>query len=287
MNPQRVPKRALAVVLALAFAAALAGAHETWILPSTMRVATGHPVTLSLTSGMAFPADDFAIDPKRIARAEIRLNGKLEQLRGGRTRPTALRYTWIPRTPGIATIAVELAPKTLMLQPKLIEEYFQEIHAGPSIRAQWDSIPKPKQWRESYIKHATSFVRVGAPRGDSSWASPLGLGLEIVPERDPTVLVEGDALPVRVLRRGAPLPGLPLALGAKVSQPNRSSRRIERATHPSRCRERDGGFCSAPISGAQRSPDSNGGVTSLLRRLVCARSHEILSSGDDDAPATR
>jgi Domain of unknown function (DUF4198) len=76
-----------------------------------------------------------------------------------------------------------------------------------SIRAQWDSIPKPKQWRESYIKHATSFVRVGAPRGDSSWASPLGLGLEIDPERDPTVLVEGDALPVRVLRR-AKEPGL-------------------------------------------------------------------------------
>lgn len=209
VHPRHVPKSkgALAVVLALVFAATLAGAHETWILPSTMRVATGHPVTLSLTSGMAFPADDFAIDPKRIAHAEIRLNGKLEQLRGARTRPTALRYTWTPRAPGVATIAVELAPKTLTLAPRLIEEYFQEIHAGPSIRAQWDSIPKPRRWRESYIKHATSFVRVGAPKGDSSWASPVGLGLEIVPERDPTSLVEGDALPVRVLRGGAPLPG--------------------------------------------------------------------------------
>lgn len=215
MHSPHVPKgkSALAVAIALVCAAALASAHETWILPSTMRVATGHPVTLSLTSGMSFPADSFAIDPKRVSRAEIRLNGKLEQLRGGRSRPTALRYTWIPRAPGIATIAVELGSKTLVLQPKLIEEYFQEIHAGPSIRAQWDSIPKPKQWRESYIKHATSFVRVGAPRGDSSWASPLGLGLEIVPERDPTVLVEGDALPVRVLRRGAPLSGF--AVGAR------------------------------------------------------------------------
>lgn len=216
-HPRHVPKAkgALAVVLALVCAATLAGAHETWILPSTMRVATGHPVTLSLTSGMAFPADDFAIDPKRIARAEIRLNGKIEQLRGARTRATALRYSWTPRAPGVATIAVELAPKTLALPSKLIEEYFQEIHAGPSIRAQWDSIPRPKQWRESYIKHATSFVRVGAPRGrgDSSWASPVGLGLEIVPERDPTALVEGDALAVRVLRGGAPLSGF--AVGAR------------------------------------------------------------------------
>ena len=209
-------RKQIAVALtavALLSSATLVAAHETWLLPSSMRVPVGRTVALSLTSGMAFPADDFAIDPKRIARAEIRLNGKLEQLRGGRSRPTALRYTWIPRAAGVATIAVELAPKTLVLQSKLIEEYFQEIHAGPSIRAQWDSIPKPKQWRESYIKHATSFVRAGAPRGDSSWASPLGLGLEIVPERDPTVLVEGDALPVRVLRRGAPLSGF--AVGAR------------------------------------------------------------------------
>jgi hypothetical protein len=230
----------VAIVLALVCAAALAGAHETWILPSTMRVETGHPVTLSLTSGMAFPADDFAIDPKRIARAEIRLNGKLEQLRGGRRRPTALRYTWIPRVAGVATIDVELAPKTLALQPKLIEEYFQEIHAGPSIRAQWDSIPKPKQWRESYIKHATSFVRVGAPKGDSSWASPLGLGLEIVPEHDPTVLVAGDALPVRVLRRGAPLSGF--AVGARREGQSSESFVTTDAT----------GRASVPLPGAGR-----------------------------------
>jgi uncharacterized GH25 family protein len=206
-------KTALWGVLALVCVAALAGAHETWILPSTMRVATGHPVTLSLTSGMAFPADSFAIDPKRIARAEIRLNGKLQPLRGGRTRATALRYIWTPREQGVATIAVELVPKTLTLAPNLVEEYFQEIHAGPSLRAKWDSVPKPRKWRESYVKHATSFVLVGAPQRDSSWASPIGLGLEIVPERDPTALVAGDALPVRVLLHGSPLPGF--AVGAR------------------------------------------------------------------------
>ena len=211
MSGKRIAVALTAV--ALFGSATLVAAHDTWLLPSSMRVPVGRTVALSLTSGMAFPADDFAIDPKRIARAEIRLNGKVEQLRGGRSRPTSLRYTWTPRAPGVATIAVELAPKTLTLEPKLIEEYFQEIHAGPSIRAQWDSIPMPKQWRESYVKHATSFVRVGAPKGDSSWALPVGLGLEIIPERDPTALVAGDVLPVRVLLHGAPLPGI--AVGAR------------------------------------------------------------------------
>jgi hypothetical protein len=72
--------------------------------------------------------------------------------------------------------------------------------------------------------------------------------------------------------------GLPLAPGVKVSRANHSSRRMRRAGHPSACLEWDGGFCSAPICGAQRSPDSNGGAISLLRRLVCARSREDLSA---------
>src|SRR5476649_2478891 len=58
---------------------------------------------------------------------------------------------------------------------------------------------------------------------------------------------------------------------------------MQRAGHPSRCRERDGGFCSAPISVAQRSPDLNGGVISLLRRLVCAPSGEIRNDSSEVA----
>jgi uncharacterized GH25 family protein len=45
---------------------------------------------------------------------------------------------------------------------------------------------------------------------ERAWAEPLGLALEIVPERDPTTLRVGDALPVRVLRGGQPLAGFAL-----------------------------------------------------------------------------
>lgn len=51
-----------------------------------------------------------------------------------------------------------------------------------------------------------TFVRVGDPKADRSWAEPVGMGLEIVPETDPTTLHEGDELPVRVLKNGAPYP---------------------------------------------------------------------------------
>ena len=195
---------ALAAVLLLSSAAALL-AHDTWLLPAALRVPAGRPVRLSLTSGVAFPADDFAILPSRIVRADVRLAGGRSALSAPRSSARATLYEWTPATEGVATIAVALAPKVLTLAPDKIEEYLTEIDAGPAVRAAWAAIPAPKRWRESYSKHAKTFVRVGNPPSrDSSWARPMDLGLEFVPQRDPTTLQVGDTLPLLVLRHGVP-----------------------------------------------------------------------------------
>jgi uncharacterized GH25 family protein len=201
---------ALVAVIALIAGAGLAAAHETWVLPASMRVPVKKPVALDLTSGITFPAEESTIDPKRVVKASARLGGTIEEIQRRIVRPKSLRFVWTPLVDGIGTIAIELAPHTLLLDPKLIDEYYAEIHASPAIRAQWDSIAAPKQWRESYMKHATSFLRVGSPVNDTSWAIPLGLGLEIVPEHDPTDLAAGESLRVLVLRRGVPFGGFPI-----------------------------------------------------------------------------
>lgn len=213
-RPRRSARRrsiAIGVVGLLLVVASSALAHDTWLLPSSLRVRVGQRITLSLTSGMAFPADDFAIQPARITRADARLAGHTAALVDARRAPRALRYTWTPTKPGVATLAVELAPKTLTLTADKVAEYLDEIDASPALRAEWARMPAPRRWRESYTKHATTFVRVGDPQLDSSWARPMELGLEIVPERDPTTLVAGDTLVVRVLRRARPLGGFVVA----------------------------------------------------------------------------
>ena len=201
----------LSVLACLVFAADLA-AHDTWLLPDSLRVPVGRHVVLSLTSGEAFPADDFAIDPRRVRTATVRLAGAKATLAPPRTSPMSLRYEWTPRSPGIAGLAVELASKTLTLTPEKVEEYFKDINASMAVRAAWDSVPRPRQWRESYTKHAASFVRVGNPRADSSWSVPLGMEFEIVPEVDPTSLRAGQTLRVRVLRNGTPRANLEVGL---------------------------------------------------------------------------
>jgi len=217
---KRRTRTALFLLALVCFAGVLA-AHETWILPASMRVPVGRPVEFSLTSGMTFPSDQIPVAPERVERSEVRLSNEIEPLSRPRSAPRALRYVWTPRVPGVATIAIELAPRSLELKPAEVKEYFDEIHAGPAIIAQWDSVPKPRRWRESYTKHATSYVRVGGAGPDSSWKSAMGLGLEIIPERNPTAITAGEKLPVRVLLNGSPLAGF--SIGARHEGRSRSA----------------------------------------------------------------
>ena len=68
-------KRAFSATL-LALCPAVVGpafAHDTWMTPERGSVSPGTALTLDMTSGMAFPALDHAIDPDRIERAFCRL----------------------------------------------------------------------------------------------------------------------------------------------------------------------------------------------------------------------
>lgn len=209
---RRLPIGAIAALAAVLLIVSAASAHDTWLIADSGLVAVGQPVILSLTSGDAFPQDDFAIDPRRVKRAVVRLGDSTRALSKPRPAAQALRYEWIPGTEGTAAAGVDLAPKILVLEPGKIEEYLREIDATPQVRAEWAALGGKRKWVESYSKHAKTFIRVGRPLEDLSSTRPLGLGLELVPERDPTALDAGQTLTVLVLHRGRPLAGF--AVGA-------------------------------------------------------------------------
>jgi hypothetical protein len=205
------PKTLSLVLLGIAAALPVL-AHDTWLLPARASVPPGTEVALDLTSSMAFPALDYAIKADRVGRALCRLAGKTTPIATRKTGPHSLQLRAKLAAPGVATLAVVLAPKSIDLKPAEVAEYLDEIGASAAIREAWAGMKEPKRWHEVYTKHAKTFVRVGEPASDRSWAEPLGLGLEIVPEKDPTTLAAGDELPVRILRKGTPLPGFPVGL---------------------------------------------------------------------------
>jgi len=198
--------------IGLAAALVVGRAHDTWLQPERFAATPGATFLADLSSADGFGEFQTAIKPDRVAKMIGRLGGADLPLGPGAATEKTLRFPVTVTRPGVAVMGVELKPRLLELEPDKIETYFREIHAGEELREVWAAVPEPRRWRESYVKNAKAFVRVGEPpAGDRTWAEPLGLALEILPERDPTTLREGDALPVRVLRGGKPLADFVLA----------------------------------------------------------------------------
>ena len=186
-----------------------AWAHDTWLIPDRFEVAPKTSATLDLTSGMAFPALEVGPKRERVEEAKCRLAGRTIDISDISAGPKSLVFKTELLEASIATLWVKLPPKSIELKPEQVQEYIDEIDAPASLRKQWATM-EPKRWRELYTKHPKTFVRVGDSTGDRSWAEPVGMAVEIVPEKDPTALREGDELPVRVFKNGAPSPDFSL-----------------------------------------------------------------------------
>ena len=195
----------LPIFSAMAFAAIVtsARAHDTWLIPDRFEVTPKAIVTLDLTSGMAFPKLETGPKRERVQNAPCRLAGRTFEMTDISAGPNSLRLKLELAEAGVATFWVKLPPKSIELKPAEVQEYLDEIDAPASLRKQWAEM-EPKRWRELYTKHPKTFVRVGDPKADRSWAEPVGMAFEIVPEKDPTTLHEGDEIVVRVLKNDAP-----------------------------------------------------------------------------------
>lgn len=208
-----------------------AAAHDTWLQPHRATVLPGTIAQIDLTSGDRFAAADTAIKADRIDVARARLKGKTIDITQRAPEKKVLELRVALSDPGVATLWLSLAPKSIELNQKQVRHYLDEIDAPALLAQAWFAGKGSKPWREVYTKHAKTFVRVGRHGGskaDTSWSQPVGLALEIVPEKDPTTLRAGDEFPVRVLKNGAPLSDFSLGI-VRESKTNRAFKKTDAA----------------------------------------------------------
>jgi len=205
-----------------------AHAHETWLLPSGPALA-GRPLTLQLTSSMAFPKLDYALQPARVPAANLRLSGVTTELKLIKRGAHALDIKATPASPGVATAWVALPEKFISLSAAKVGEYFDEIDAQAEIREAWKKQPSPKQWREFYRKSAKAVFVVKAAGGetavaasDNSWREPVGEDLELIPLTHLATFASGNAFVISVMRNGQPVPQFSLSLARHGAKPART-----------------------------------------------------------------
>lgn len=203
-----------AAVLLLVLGATRASAHDTWLLPANFHLERGTVLRLDLTSAMDFPKAETPVKAERLTEAKLRLAGATLVLDAA-AEAKVLALTARVAGQGVATAWVATRERSLQLTPEQVAHYLDEIGAAGTIGEEWKKSGQ-KLWRETYVKRAKSFVRVG-DAADSSWKEPVGLDLEILPASDPTALSVGDTLSLRLLWRGQPLSEL--AVGAVAAAP--------------------------------------------------------------------
>jgi uncharacterized GH25 family protein len=185
------------------FAASAVG-HDTWLIADQTKTTPNTMITLDLTSGMAFPALDVAPKRERVGNASCRLAGRIFEISDISAGEKSLQFKTKLLAEGIATFWIKLPQRTIELKPEQVKEYLDEVSAPDALRQEWNKMKEPRRWRESYTKHPKTFVRVGNPASDQSWNEPVGMFLEVIPEKNPTALRARDDFPVRVLKNGKP-----------------------------------------------------------------------------------
>lgn len=201
------PTSAACVVAGMLAFAAPATAHDTWIVPQRA-VITDHLTMFVVTSGAAFPAVEYGPRTNRMADGGWRVGTLTGPFTGRAADDSTLTLAAVPRGEGTAVAWVALHPKDIDLDDDEVAHYLEEIGAGADVRAAWAGAGPDRVWHEVYTKCAKTFVRTGGIGDDASCLPPVGLELELVPDRDPTGLAVGDTVTIRVLKAGAGLPGI-------------------------------------------------------------------------------
>ncbi|MGR4864933.1 DUF4198 domain-containing protein [Caulobacter sp. LARHSG274] len=203
--------RTVLTALALvSLTAAPAAAHDFWVQPQTYWPGPGATTSLSLQVGHAGERQRSAIRRARITSAFVQApDGRRldlgEALHPGGADDGDLRLT----APGLHVLALETDTRAQSHQPAArFNAYLVDEGLTPAIEARRRLGRTGVDGAERYGRISKALIQVGPvdPAAQRQALQPLGLALEIVPERSPYAGHAAD-LPVRVFYQGRPLAG--------------------------------------------------------------------------------
>jgi uncharacterized GH25 family protein len=228
---------ALAAVVTLVASVSPLRAHDFWIEPSSWAPAAGSPLALRLRVGEAFAGEPLPRDPSHAARfAAVGASGEQPVPGAAGSDPAG----YLVAAPGAHVVVYGSHATETRLEPAafrryLIEEGLDHVRAELERRGEGE-----RPVRERFSRCAKALLRVGGREGRGAGAElftrPVGLRLELVPDRDPTgsgpslpgptIPDATRPLPVRLLYGGEPLAG---ALVVAVAE-ERPSARVQART---------------------------------------------------------
>ena len=194
---------------ALALIAATASAHDFWVQPQVFGAAPGVPIPFTIQVGHGTFRQRWGAAIERVVRFDdIGPAGRVDrravlQAPGG-AQDGLLTFT----TPGTHVIVLETTLAASELPSIRFNDYAKVEGLTPALAQRERLKLTDSPGRELYSRRAKVLVQVG-PVGTAQpqVTRPVGLTLEIVPQRNPYTLGPSEPLPVQILYQGKPLAG--------------------------------------------------------------------------------
>jgi uncharacterized GH25 family protein len=190
----------------------LAGAHDFWIQPNNYWVQPQSVTPLTLQVGHGPFRQRSPIPRSRITRFNaISPGGRLVDLRerlhlAGAVEDADLQF----QEPGSYVLVLETDDRAQSHLPALrFNDYLKAEGLAPALEQRQRNHRMDAEGSENYSRHTKAIVQVGTLGSGSQVevTKPVGLPLEIVPEKSPYAMPRPPALPIRVLYQGEPLAG--------------------------------------------------------------------------------
>jgi hypothetical protein len=191
--------KSAAITVALALAAPVAAAHDTWFEPLPGS-------SLALGTGNRFPVMELAVDDKYFARRGcVAADGKARALEKLRFTDTT---TLLRPQGGAATCFVQLDAFDVELPPDKVDIYFKEIRPSDAAIAAWEQLrARGLPFKERYVKSARVDLSDAA-----GVANPVGMTMDALRLAPVGALTVGTEAVFEVLRDGQPLAGFNVEL---------------------------------------------------------------------------
>jgi len=211
VRTRRLPG-AFTLALLLACSGSPVHAHDFWVQPSTYLVPAGTIIPMTLQVGHGTARQRSPIPLRRIARfdalapdgAKTDLKGRLHLGSASEDGHFALQK------PGAHVIVLQTDNRAQTHLPSLrFNDYLKAEGLTPALYQRTRLHRMDRDGSENYSRCAKSIVQVGL-RGAGSQRQvtrPVGLPLEIVPDRSPYAVPGSATFPVHVLYMGRPLAG--------------------------------------------------------------------------------
>ena len=199
-------------------------AHDMWIVPSTFTPGAGEIIPLRLRVGQDMLGDPLPRDAKLVREFIV------EDAEG--RKPVVGRDGGDPAgfvraaVPGLLIVGYHSTPSVVDLTPEKFDQYIREegLDAVGAERARQHKSATGA--RDMFTRCAKTLMLSGPPAASQRDRS-LGCALELVAERNPYALRDGQDLPVRLTYLGRPIPGVLVVAMNRLNPTQKTSARTD------------------------------------------------------------